>query len=192
MSEIWRQPLLIKPIQPFKFLDGIADRVVAALGAVALSQFPQYYGQYLQRLGGHLDEARRTLELYSRAAAELNLTLEEYIMEHLYSGSEIFISSGEVMQELVERYEALQNAYLALQDANIYTRWLVFLREVDWSIASATWENFMPGVPTTMEGLAYAFTGLLVGWGLYALVKSLLALPFSSTSKKRRTKKEQD
>ncbi|MBW6463072.1 MAG: DUF2937 family protein [Firmicutes bacterium] len=170
---------------PIKFIDGIADRLFAAFGAVALSQFPQFYGQYIQRLGGHLDEARRMLQQYIDAAASLELTLEEYIIEHLESGSSVFITSGEVIQGLLERYEALERAYTALQDANIYTRWFVFLREVDWSIAAGTWQNFMPGVPTTLEGLVYALTGLLVGWGIYSLFKYIVSLPFTGKVKRR-------
>ena len=79
---------------PINFLDGIADRIATVLGAVSLSQFPQFYGQYMQRLGGHLDEARRALEQYIQAARKLNMSLDEYIAEHLESGSDVFISTG--------------------------------------------------------------------------------------------------
>lgn len=173
---------------PLKFLDDLADRISAAVGAVALSQFPQFYGQYMQRLGGHLDEARRMLEQYINAAAALNLTLEEYIHEHLESGSSVFISSGEIMQSLVERYEALEKAYMALKDANIYSRWFVFLKEVDWSIAAGTWQNFVPGVPTTTEGLVYALTGLLLGWLIYSFFKYIVSIPFRSIPGNRKKK----
>ncbi len=159
-------------------LDGLADRVAAVTGAVALSQFPQFYGQYLQRLGGHLAEARRMVEQYTEAAADLGLTLDLYIMEHLESGSAVFTSTGEIIEELVERYYALEQSYRALQDASIYNRWVIFLREADWSIAAAAWEDFTPGVPTTIEGLVYALTGLLIGWGLYSLLKQAVILPF--------------
>lgn len=164
--------------RPLQFLDGIADRLSAALGAVALSQFPQFFGQYIQRLGGHRDEAKLALDRYYRAAQELDMTLEEYIQEHLTSASEVFISSGRVIQELLERYQSLQQAYQALQEANIYNRWVVFLREVDWAIAAGTWDDFMPGVPTTVEGLTYALGGLLIGWGLYSLLKLVVTSPF--------------
>ncbi len=180
---------------PLRFFDGIFDRVFAVLGAVALSQFPQFYGQYMQRLGGHLDEARRTLDQYIKAAEALNLTLAEYIHEHLDSGREIFISSGEVMEGLLERLNALEKSYLALQDAGMLNRWFVFLREVDWSIAANTWRNFVPGIPTTLEGLIYAFTGLLLGWGLYTLLKTLLHLPVRAIGEMRhqaRQKAEQE
>ncbi|MDW7740468.1 MAG: DUF2937 family protein [Bacillota bacterium] len=176
---------MLKPYkQPLQFLDGILDRVSTVIGAVALSQFPQFFGQYMQRLGGHLDEARRALNEYIEAAAALNLTLEEYIHEHLSSGSEIFRSSGEVIQRLVERVNSLEQAYSALQDSTIYNRWLIFLREVDWSIAAGTWENFTPGVPTTAEGLTYALAGLLIGWGIYTALKKAVYAPIKALGKK--------
>ncbi|MDY6826806.1 MAG: DUF2937 family protein [Bacillota bacterium] len=137
--------------KPLQFIDGIVDQICSVIGAVALSQFPQFFGQYMQRLGGHLDEAKRALEQYIRAVEALDLTLEEYIREHIQSGSEIFVSSGEIIQGLVERVNSLEQSYQAMEEATIYNRWFVFLREVDWSIASGTWGNFVPGVPTTVE-----------------------------------------
>jgi len=171
-------------LKPLKFLDNILDRIAAALGAVTLSQFPQFYGQYLQRLGGHLDEAKRALDLYIRAAEDLGLTLEDYILEHLNSSSEIFVSSGQVIEALLDRYNELDQSYTALQGATIYNRWLIFIQEVDWSIAAGTWNNFMPGIPTTVEGLTYALSGLLLGWGIYALLKAVITFPFNRKPQK--------
>jgi hypothetical protein len=161
---------------PLRFIDGILDRIASIIGAVAFSQFPQFFGQYMQRLGGHLAEAQRALAQYNAAAKALGLTLEEYIREHLDSGSEVFVSSGKVIQDMLERVQRLELSYQVLQDATIYNRWLVFMREVDWSIASGTWEDFVPGVPTTVEGLTYALAGLLLGWGAYTLFKMAIAV----------------
>lgn len=162
----------------FQFLDGIADRVCAVLGAIGLSQFPQFFGQYMQRLGGHLNEARRIFEQYQKAAADAGLSLEAYVQEHLNATSEVFVSSGRVIEDLVNRYYELEQSYLALADSNIYNRWFVFIKEVDWEIAAGTWNNFVPGVPTTIEGLFYAITGLLAGWGIYAALKAVVSFPF--------------
>jgi len=126
------------------------------------------------------------LQQYIDAAAALGLSLDVYIREHLESGSEVFTSTGRIIADLVERVQTLEQAYQALQDAGIISRWFVFLREVDWSIAAGTWENFVPGVPTTLEGLIYALTGLLLGWGLYALLKSLIAIPIKAIGQKNK------
>jgi len=182
---------MLKPLHyPVNFLDGIADRIFTVLGAVALSQFPQFYGQYMQRLGGHLSEAKRSLDLYIQAAASLDLTLEEYIREHLDSESEVFVSTGEVIKDLVLRVGNLEQSYLALQEATIYNRWLVFIQEVDWEIAIGTWHNFIPGIPTTVEGLTYALTGLLFGWGIYSLFKAIITFPFKTLASRRKKPKK--
>jgi hypothetical protein len=158
---------------PLRFLDQFLDRIIAGLGAILLAQFPQYFGQYLQRLGGHLNELRHQVAEYEEAAAALGLTLNEYIDEHLQAGSEIFVSTGQIIVDLVERLAQMETAFAALTGASLPTRWLVFISQADWSIAAETWRHFTPGVPTTVEGLIYAGAGLLLGWGLYTLFKAL-------------------
>ena len=98
---------------PLRFLDQFLDRVIAGLGAILLAQFPQYFGQYLQRLGGHLNELRHQVAEYEEAAASLGLTLGEYINEHLQAGSEIFVSTGRIMVELTGRLAEMEAAFAA-------------------------------------------------------------------------------
>ena len=86
----------------------------------------------------------------------------------------------------MNRVETLEQSHSALQDATIYNRWFVLMKEVDWSIAAATWENFIPGVPTTVEGLTYAVTGLLIGWGLYILFKTAVTFPAKVINARRK------
>jgi hypothetical protein len=165
-------------LYPLRLLDGLVDRLLAVAGALALVQFPQFYAQYLQRLGGHLDEARRTVEQYVKAASSYNLTLKEYINIYLTSNNKIFVSSGKIINDLVERWEHLQASFRALKAATPLNRWLVFLREMDPEISRQTWFNFTPGIPTTTEALVYALIGLLAAWGIYQGVKSLFRLIF--------------
>jgi hypothetical protein len=163
---------------PFRVMDGLADRVMALAGAIALAQFPQYFAQYIQRLGGHLDEARRSVSQYQNVAASYNLSLHEYINIHLTSGNKIFAATGKLISGLVERLQHLETAFRALRGSTPWNRWWVFLRVMDPGIARRTWENFTPGIPTTAEALVYALIGLLAGWGIYQGVKKLVGLPF--------------
>ena len=169
---------------PIKFLDGLMDRITAIIGALILAQFPQYFAQYMQRLGGHLDEARRNIAQYKNVATSFNMSLQEYINIHLQSNNKVFISTGRVIQSMWDRLQHLENAFQSLQHSTLLTRWLVFLRVMDPEIARNTWVNFTPGVPTTMEALEYALLGLLLGWGIYQGVKALLMLPFRKTASK--------
>lgn len=156
---------------PLRLLNGFFDRVFALTGAMLLAQFPQFYGQYLQRLAGHLDEARRTMVLYEESAASLGLTLEQYIEQHLVSDSAVFVSAGEVITSLLERLHQLERSLATLVEAPPLFRWWIFLQEAEWPIMMQTWRDFTPGLPTTIEGLLYAATGLLIGWSCYSLGK---------------------
>ena len=166
--------------QPGKFLDGIMDRVSSVIGAILLAQFPQFYAQYMQRLGGHLDEARRVVEQYEEEAAGFGLTLEEYIKHHLEADSEIFVSSGQVIENVWDRLMDLEASFVALNEAHPFWRVWAFFNHADWEIAARAWQNFTPGVPTTLEGLVYAFVGLLLGWGIYLGIKSVVKLPINA------------
>ena len=177
MKQFWKYP--------FKLLDGLMDRIMAVAGAIVCAQFPQYFVQYIQRLGGHLDEARRAVSQYEKVAASYNLSLQEYINVHLTAANKIFVSTGKVIQELVDRLTHLESAFTALQNSSPLTRWFVFVRVMDPEIARNTWTNFTPGVPTTVEALVYALIGLLVGWGVYQGVKALISLPFRKAAPKQ-------
>src|SRR6185436_1727460 len=60
---------------------GLIDRVLCVLGAVLFSQGPEFMQQYLQRLGGHLQEAQRQLDLFREAATRSGRTLEQFIAQ---------------------------------------------------------------------------------------------------------------
>lgn len=159
---------------PFTALWSILDRISGLLGAFVLSQFPQFFSQYMQRLGGHLREAERTLDQYLRASRSLGLTLQEYIDHHMVSQERVYSRSGEVITQLIDRYYALEESTRILQEATPLNRWFYFIREGDWMIVQQTWQDYTPGVPTTWEGAIYALTGLLLGWGIFSGIRGLV------------------
>ncbi len=163
-------------LYPFKFLDRLADRIFAAVGAFVFVQFPQFISQYIQRLGGHLDEIRRVIDGYTKIAAANNLTLEEYIKFHLESNNIIFISTGKLINDFLERLNHLNSSMTALKSASPWNRWWVFLKEMDLNIAKQTLANYTIGIPTTIEALIYALIGLILFFSIYQGVKSLLLL----------------
>jgi hypothetical protein len=147
--------------------EGFLDRLLCVVGAVLFSQLPEFIQQYLQRLGGHLDEARHQLEQFREVAAKSNLTLDQLIVRTLGSAEPTVGRLGGVMRETVARVDALAAADAAIRQASILTRPFVFLRHLDFSIAQATWSIFKPAVPTTLEGLVYAALGVLLALAFY-------------------------
>ncbi len=157
---------------PFtSFFDGMLDRVFSVLGAISFAQFPQFVQQYLQRLAGHADEARRIVERYKLAAERAGMEFEPYIERFRQDSDPVIAEHGSIMVEAVERLEFLTQAVAALQQSNMFTRPFVFLANLDTDIGWQAWLIFQPGVPTTVEGAVYALAGIAVGLLVYHALK---------------------
>ncbi|WP_438479939.1 DUF2937 family protein [Oleiharenicola lentus] len=151
----------------FSATEGLFDRLLCVAGAVAFSQIPTFMQQYLQRLGGHLDEARRQLAQFENVAKQSGLTLDRLIAQTNANSDAAVAKLGGVMSENVTRVADLQQAHDALLNASILEKPWVFIRNLDSEIASGTWHVFQPAVPTTLEGLIYALLGMLFFITLY-------------------------
>ncbi len=151
-------------------LDGFADRVLAVTGAVLFSQAPEFFQQYFQRLGGHLDEARRMLAQFEQTARQAGVSLDDFIRRTAANADTAVARLADTMAAAVERVQSLQAAHDALRDASAWTRPFVFLRHADWEISRATTAVFKPAVPVTLEGGLYALAGMLVFLGIYHLL----------------------
>lgn len=147
--------------------EAVVDRVLCVVGAVAFSQAPEFMQQYLQRLGGRLDEARRILGQYEDIARQAGITLENYIARTNANSDPVVAKLGGVMENTVTRVHDLAAAQAALQDASMFGRPFAFLRHLDAEIGRATWAVFKPAVPTTIEGAVYALAGAGLALGVY-------------------------
>lgn len=147
--------------------DGLIDRMLCVAGAVLFSQIPEFIQQYVQRLGGHLDEARRQLGHFSEIASQAGLTLAGLVTRSEGSSEPTVVQLGHLVRETESRVDALSAAEAGIRNASLFGRPLVFLRHLDLSIARATWAVFKPAVPTTAEGLTYAAAGVLLMLALY-------------------------
>lgn len=159
----WTRPLACLAGTLEKFL----DRALCVAGAIACAQLPEFMQQYLQRLGGHLDEARRQLENFARVARESGLSLADYIARLSANADAPVAKTGAVIRDLAARVDALAAAERALREASAWERPFIFLRHLDRDIAGGTWGVFRPAVPTTWEGLAYAAVGVALSLVIY-------------------------
>lgn len=147
--------------------EAVVDRVLCVIGAVAFSQMPEFMQQYLQRLGGHLDEARRHLAHYQKIADDTGVTLGDLSARFGGSTDGATAKVGGVIADTAARVHELEAAQAAIQSAGLLGRPFAFLRHIDGEIARGTWSIFKPAVPTTVEGLVYAAAGIVVLLGLY-------------------------
>jgi hypothetical protein len=169
------------------WLDGLVDRVLAVAGAFLFSQAPEFFQQYLQRLGGHLDEARRILAQFEGTADQAGLTLDRFIAQTSANADTAVARLAQVMSDALARVQHLEAAYTSLRDASAWTRPFAFLRHLDGGIARATWSDYRPALPTTLEGLAYAATGMLLFVALHHLLVRRFLRPRAKASTQSQT-----
>ncbi len=147
-----------------RILNGLA----AILGAAGFAQFPAFFQQYLQRLGGMLDQARLDVARLLKDAQSQGQTLETYLEELRASGSNAATGTAERELARVDAVGDLETAYNTLTLANPLERPTSFIAHFDPSIAEETMKAFEPAVPVTSEALVYAAVGMLIALLLLA------------------------
>ncbi len=144
----------------------------AVAGAVALSQFPEFSQQYVQRLSGAVDELRAVTIAFDSAARIGGLSREGALGE--LRGSEFGDRFSDDMRGRIHRYERLNADYQALASAAPLQRLSRAWHIRDAELVSRTWEDFRPAVPVTTEGLTFAGIGYAGGWLLVSLVLAVV------------------
>ena len=136
--------------------DALLGTFLAAVAGVAFAQLPAFIQQYLQRLGGHVDEAQLSLvQITTNASVR---TLDAPARQVL-------------TVSLEQRVSALESGEQAISGASASVRPFIFMRELDTDIAMATLRAFEPAVPLSSAGLIYGLAGIGAGWLLYELLK---------------------
>jgi hypothetical protein len=141
----------------------IADGVFAIVGAAGLSQFPEFFRQYVQRLGGRFDQAAVQEERIVAAAREHGLATQDYVQRLLANADTVAQSEGRNVLAALTDAERLRTAYQALVGANPLERPVVWVRHLDDSVARATLDQFVPAIPLSVEAFVYAGIGMLTG-----------------------------
>ena len=136
--------------------DALLGTIMATVAGLCLAQLPAFIQQYLQRLGGHVDEAQ--LNLSQILAGEQARTLDAPTLDVL-------------TVSLEARVNALAAGEQAISGASASVRPFIFFREFDIDIAAATLRVFEPALPLSIAGLVYALVGIVAGWIIYELLK---------------------
>jgi hypothetical protein len=144
------------------------------IGATGLSQFPEFSQQYMQRLGGAVDELGRQVTRYEADAAAAGLPLEAYLAE-LGAEGEKARTQATNMSADIARHARLSTALTALEGAGPFMRArLAFDLTPDNEVAARAYQSFKPALPASFEGAVFAGTGFVTGWVVLALAFSIL------------------
>ena len=155
----------------FGRLDRLFGTIVSAIAGLAASQTQAFILAYLQRLGGHRDEAR---------LAYVKLQAGEFLPGTVLQSQER-VAQERLADAFGRRADELSQAYNAIANAEVFERPLRFVTHMDRAIAEATLTAFTPSLPLDSASLVFALTGMVLGWLLYEIVK----LPFRAITRPR-------
>lgn len=165
-------------LSPLFFMESLADRAVAACGAIVFMQIPAFIVQYIQRLGGHVDELKLLIGKYKAAAADNGRTLEEYVQLHIQSGVKEFASTGKLMSENIERLNFLSDAHQQISGAAGIKKFFIFIQKSDMDIIKGTYTDFVPGISLSLDSIIYAAAGIALFMTLYFVIKKIVVFVF--------------
>jgi hypothetical protein len=136
-------------------LDHLGSAAFGAVGGLLFSQAPAFTQAYLQRLGGHVDEARRTVEQVTSGELLPWLAAE---------------GRASAAAELQLRLDELQMLQQRLLDSPDLLRPLALLRHGEWSIVERASGDFAPAVPLDLAALTWTGIGIFIAAMLYELL----------------------
>ena len=131
---------------------------IAAGAAIAASQIQALIDQYLQRLGGHLDEAKLNLDRIINGVRYQ--TMNETVRIEIEADARL-------------RIDELNTAYTAIVESGVMTRPFTLIRYVDDSILTATVSSFVPAIPLYTNAVIYSLLGIVLALTAYEIVKVL-------------------
>lgn len=155
----------------------------ALIGALGISQVPEYTQQYAQRLGGAIDELSAIILRFDDDAAQSGLTREEGLERYRRSTDGFLVDRGSSMQVIFERHQQLVAQREALRNASPVDRVSAMARYFDTDVGAATLEDYQPAMPVTVEGLTFAAVGLGIGYALVWSLWTAAAAPFRKRRK---------
>ena len=160
-------------------------RILCVMGAVAgaagLSQFPEFSQQYLQRLAGKVDALGLVVAEFDATATLNDLTREAALAE--LTGTRFLTDRQADLRRTFAQYDTLAANLDELRAATALARLTMPQRFGDGETLQATYADFRPAMPVTVDGAISAGVGYVAGWGVTALLLSLLVWPF----RRRRT-----
>lgn len=141
-------------------------------GAAALSQFPEFSQQYVQRLGGAVDELSRVADDFDASAHAEGLSRAQALEQ--MQGTEFVARRRADMERSFLRLERLQSDLQMLRGHGPFMRAYRVGRLSDRDIVARTWDDFAPAVPLTLAGAIFAALGFVAGWGGLRAIMALI------------------
>jgi hypothetical protein len=132
--------------------------VSLAIGLL-FSQAPEFMQQYVQRLGGAIDELARIVRHFDEDAGRSGYD-RQGALRIMGSNSERLVrDQGARMEDNIARLARLRAQQEALRDGGSFRRFVDFAANVDGPLFRRTVEDYAPALPLTLQGAVAAIGG---------------------------------
>ncbi|MEZ4630135.1 MAG: DUF2937 family protein [Deinococcales bacterium] len=170
----------------FAWLWRTVDKIIFAVLLIIGLQIPNFLIQYQQRLGGHLDEAKRNVASYEPMAEQLlgSADVRELASRFIASADEKDRLFANKIAGDMDRMVHLDGLLTALKESNPVSRMAYALFQLEPPIARQTLTDFKLGIPLTLEAIIYGLILAIVITGFYRLFFSWI-LGLSKRSQER-------
>ncbi|MEC5289578.1 DUF2937 family protein [Aurantimonas sp. C2-6-R+9] len=146
----------------------IARVFAALLTGTVFSQSVEFTQQYLQRLGGAVDEIEMVVARFDAGAARAGVSRDAALKRLRGNSDPLAARQGEDAAATILRSEELARRYRDLVDAAPLLRPFVALGDLDWAITARAGDDYRPALPITIDGFVLTATGFGLGWAFGA------------------------
>jgi hypothetical protein len=165
-----------------KLITTLFDRILFTLSFILGVQAPEFMQQYIQRLAGHLDEAKHQLQQFQIIAdIQFNGNLNLMVARYQANTDTAIAQTGGVISAMNDRVISFSNQLSQLQNHDYTTSLYHFVRQIDLTMARATLDDFQLAVPievgALLTGAIFAVTILLLQVSIIAALKVTVNKP---------------
>jgi len=158
------------------FIRGLFDRLLLLSAVITGGLVPGFITQYVQRLGGRLDQARLDLAPWQQIADQnFHGDLVQLIQYHIASPDPTFHAEGAAVQTMVLAVQHLQAAVDALRGSLFHQLGYLALH-MEPGLARATFGDWVPTFALSAEGILLALGFGLALWLAFHALWRLVAL----------------
>ena len=155
-----------------KFLSSILDKIVFTVIFIIGVQLPEFIQQYIQRLSGHLDEAKHHLAQFQHIAdIQFQGNLQALIERYNANADSAIQQTGQLVDAMLKRIEAFELHITALHQPNYFDRTFAFISQLDLTLAQATYLDYQLAIPleltAILTGVSFALLMIFLQKSVY-------------------------
>jgi hypothetical protein len=157
-----------------KIVTGLLDRLLFAAGLILFLQIPQFIDHYTQRYAGYRQALADSVQQYQTSAtAHYDGDLRLMIHEFQNADAPAMRDMGRKMERERVRLDEMTAGLAVLRGGSLPAKLAHLAQDIDMPLARATFEDYKPGLPLTLDAAVCGLFG-----GVFAsLLFNLLVWP---------------